>query len=521
MNIIQLFFFEKKQLKRSMLARGNSHQSDIDDTILEINAMIKRVTRVKARLKRQKQYIDASIEKVEETSNENSLMSDTPDLLSSVDRYLHSKNITDNNTGKDIFRSTGTILNDSEGMTIEDVKRFFIAVNAVLGQTNDETSTIGGNLNENDTLVRDAIVPLTNKSITDETYYKINGEFSMSYKAGGSHRINTEVLKGLIPGDYSGESLISENLDGSIAKLEDFIDFRSIPEHGEVLSIKVPEISGGITIDGKQTIHIKFVKSGSMNNSSKLNHITINTSSISDLNKFRGALIDAISGVSKSFITQTGQSSTSTHGAGVPGIRAVGSKKGIDLHASQAGANGNNIEASQIFIYYVKILGDSLVPQFAAFSRNRNGAYSQDIEFIVGNTYVFRFAEYSSNNTSIILGDTATSHYGVVVDPAMQNETLFNIQVPKLSEGMEDISFRNINVGTQNMRHMIFKPQDRHVGDVYIFIDGDSSDPMEMERNSTARQSAKVKVAKVATGGTDALETRESQCRRVKGFQLL
>ena len=63
-------------------------------------------------------------------------------------------------------------------MKIEDTKKFLIAINAIISQTNDDDDTIGG-AELNGTTAKDAIVP-ENFSVAGDSS-KNTGDFSSSY----------------------------------------------------------------------------------------------------------------------------------------------------------------------------------------------------------------------------------------------------------------------------------------------------------------------------------------------------
>ena len=213
---------------------------DCDDSIMEIDAMIPRLLTMKKQLKAQKEYIEVAVKDandssnntnagaaVNSASNQDALIVDFRVKLfkhqqkiqhlatgATTDGTLAADITTGNTTAVDkdddravkngggsgaIFTSAQTSTTDTQekqtnsvfdGVDLTGTKKFLIGVNALLTQANDITT--------NTSSATEAIIP---KSVdTNNT-----GNFSIDYTAGGPHKINEEVLRGLLLLGNNGE----------------------------------------------------------------------------------------------------------------------------------------------------------------------------------------------------------------------------------------------------------------------------------------------------------------------------
>lgn len=205
-----------------------------DDSISEIDAMITRLLKMKKQIIVQKEYIEVALKDANDSTNTNA--SDAVNTATNqnakivdfrVNLFKHQQKVkrlatattTDGTqginitTGADtsddidttrakkngggvgnIFKSyqiadstnegdeaqTDSIFN---GVDIVGTKKFLIGVNAILTQSNDVSS--------NNSSATEAIIPYDTSSTT-------KGDFNSSYDAGGIHKINEEVLRGLL-----------------------------------------------------------------------------------------------------------------------------------------------------------------------------------------------------------------------------------------------------------------------------------------------------------------------------------
>ena len=217
---------------------------DCDDSIMEIDAMIPRLLTMKKQLKAQKEYIEVAIKDandsasntnasaaVDEASNQNALIVDFRVKLfkhqqkiqrlasnSTTNGTLAADITTDTTTstnsddnravkngggGGAIFTSAQTSTTDTQekltnsvfdGVDLTGTKKFLIGVNALLTQANDISTNISG--------AKEAIIPdAGSDDISGST-----GDFSSNYSAGGIHKINEEVLRGLLVLGNNGET---------------------------------------------------------------------------------------------------------------------------------------------------------------------------------------------------------------------------------------------------------------------------------------------------------------------------
>ena len=122
----------------------------VNDCVAEIDAMIPRLYRVREQLSKQTDYIDLTVKEAITTTD-----GGDPGLVANVKvaslnktkKFRHNGGTGKKKLGgtdKDIFNQTrevGQEVENTEGMDIVDTKKFFIAVNSILTQTNDITST--------------------------------------------------------------------------------------------------------------------------------------------------------------------------------------------------------------------------------------------------------------------------------------------------------------------------------------------------------------------------------------------
>ena len=207
-----------------------------DDSIAEIDAMIPRLLKMKKQLAAQKEYIEVALKDANDSGNTNaaaSVNSATNQNAKIVDfranLYKHQQkiqrlasSITTDGTqtndittgiatstdiditrakkngggGGDIFNTSqkavdGTTTQEKQtttdifdGVDLVGAKKFLIGINSILTQSNDITT--------NRSSSKEAIIPYSVSSST-------KGDFDTAkYVAGGIHKINEEVLRGLI-----------------------------------------------------------------------------------------------------------------------------------------------------------------------------------------------------------------------------------------------------------------------------------------------------------------------------------
>ena len=205
-----------------------------DDSIAEIDAMIPRLLKMKKQLIAQKEYIEVALKDANDSGNTNAaaaVNSATDQNAKIVDfrvnlfkhqqkiKRLSSATTTDGTQSDDITTGTTTssnidttrakkngggggdifksyqyadatnegdeALTDSifNGVDIVGTKKFLIGVNAILTQSNDVSS--------NNSSATEAIIPYNTSSSS-------KGDFDSAYDAGGIHKINEEVLRGLV-----------------------------------------------------------------------------------------------------------------------------------------------------------------------------------------------------------------------------------------------------------------------------------------------------------------------------------
>tara|TARA_Y200000002_G_scaffold363574_1_gene351747 strand:+ start:197 stop:985 length:789 start_codon:yes stop_codon:yes gene_type:complete len=211
---------------------------DCDDSIMEIDAMIPRLLTIKKQLKAQKEYIEVAIKDANDSNNTDA---DAVQKLNDggggsaakivdfrVKLFKHQQIIqrlsgTDGNGGLNnddtdaagravkngggggaIFTSAQTGTNTQEtltnsvfdGVDLNGTKKFLIGVNALLTQANDITT--------NTSSAKEAIIP--NAGAGDDDASGSTGDFSSNYSPGGPHKINEEVLRGLLVLGNNGET---------------------------------------------------------------------------------------------------------------------------------------------------------------------------------------------------------------------------------------------------------------------------------------------------------------------------
>jgi len=205
-----------------------------DDSISEIDAMITRLLKMKKQIIVQKEYIEVALKDANDSANTNAgaavntatnqnakivdfrvnlfkhqqkvkrlATATTTDGAQGINITTGTDTSDDIDTtrakkngggGGDIFKSyqiadstnegdesqTDSIFN---GVDIVGTKKFLIGVNAILTQSNDVSS--------NNSSTTEAIIPYDTSSTT-------KGDFDSAYDAGGIHKINEEVLRGLL-----------------------------------------------------------------------------------------------------------------------------------------------------------------------------------------------------------------------------------------------------------------------------------------------------------------------------------
>lgn len=217
---------------------------DCDDSIMEIDAMIPRLLTMKKQLKAQKEYIEVAIKDANDSDNTNAntlLKDDTNGGAGAlivdfrVKLFKHQQkiqrlasnltidgtlaaNITIDSTvepnsddnravkngggGGAIFTSAQTSTTDTQekqtndvfdGVDLNGTKKFLIGVNALLTQANDIGTNTSG--------ATEAIIPNAGDNDTTGS----TGDFSSNYSPGGIHKINEEVLRGLLVLGNNGE----------------------------------------------------------------------------------------------------------------------------------------------------------------------------------------------------------------------------------------------------------------------------------------------------------------------------
>ena len=205
-----------------------------DDSISEIDAMITRLLKMKKQIIVQKEYIEVALKDANDSANTNAgaaVNTATNQNAKIVDfrvnlfkhqqkvKRLATATTTDGEQGSNITTGTDTtddidttrakkngggggdifksyqIANSSNegdesqtdsifnGVDIVGTKKFLIGVNAILTQSNDVSS--------NNSSTTEAIIPYDTSSTT-------KGDFDSAYDAGGIHKINEEVLRGLL-----------------------------------------------------------------------------------------------------------------------------------------------------------------------------------------------------------------------------------------------------------------------------------------------------------------------------------
>lgn len=206
-----------------------------DDSISEIDAMITRLLKMKKQIIAQKEYIEVALKDANDSSNTNagaavntatnqnakivdfrvnlfkhqqkvkrlatatttdgeqgSNITTGTDTTDDIDTTRAKKN---GGGGGDIFKSYQIANSNNEGdesqtntdifngVDIIGTKKFLIGVNAILTQSNDISS--------NNTSATEAITSYDSSSTN-------KGLFNSAYEAGGKHKINEEILRGLL-----------------------------------------------------------------------------------------------------------------------------------------------------------------------------------------------------------------------------------------------------------------------------------------------------------------------------------
>ena len=206
-----------------------------DDSLSEIDAMITRLLKMKKQIIAQKEYIEVALKDANDSANTNagaavntatdqnakivdfrvnlfkhqqkvkrlatatttdgtqaSNITTGTDTTDDIDKTRAKKN---GGGGGDIFKSYQIADATSEGdetqtntyifnvVDLVGTKKFLIGVNALLTQNNDISS--------NNSSATEAITPYNSSSAN-------KGEFNSAYVAGGTHKINEEVLRGLL-----------------------------------------------------------------------------------------------------------------------------------------------------------------------------------------------------------------------------------------------------------------------------------------------------------------------------------
>ena len=200
--------------------------------------MIPRLLTIKKQLKAQKEYIEVAIKDANDSNNTNAdavqklndggggsaakivdfrvklfkhqqiiqRLSGTDDNggLNNDDTDAAGRAVKNGGGGGAIFTSAQTGTNTQEtltnsvfdGVDLNGTKKFLIGVNALLTQTND--------ISTNTSSATEAIVPKESRHVDDSTGFA--GDFSSKYSPGGSHKINEEVLRGLLVLGNNGET---------------------------------------------------------------------------------------------------------------------------------------------------------------------------------------------------------------------------------------------------------------------------------------------------------------------------
>lgn len=218
---------------------------DCDDSIMEIDAMIPRLLTMKKQLKAQKEYIEVAVKDANDSTNSNAdtlLKDDTyggADALivdfrvklfkhQQIIQRLATASTTDGTLAADITTGTTTSTNSDDnrsvkngggvgaiftsaqtgtstqenranspvfdGVDLTGTKKFLIGVNSLLTQANDITT--------NTSSAKEAIIPNAGDDDTNGS----TGDFSSNYSPGGPHKINEEVLRGLLMLGNNGET---------------------------------------------------------------------------------------------------------------------------------------------------------------------------------------------------------------------------------------------------------------------------------------------------------------------------
>ena len=329
------------------------HMTVLNSSITETDAMIVRLLKLIRQLQQQNDYIDSVVSE---------MINDDPNLdyddskhegLRYVGMYKHDEadKTQMGGTQKPIFndKQQGTSLESSEGMSNTDVLRFLIGVNAILTQTNDDSSTAGGASDDVKDIIRDAVVPKNNASADDAG--RNPGDMSDRYRPGGNHRLNSQVLQGIIPGSYNGDA-IRYVINGNSGRSEGTIEMAVNPVAGDVYRIRVPSDIGGT--DTEQML--EFVTDISqINNKHNNSIISINTKS--NLIQNITHLTLAIMGMSSPDIKYQGMEDASAINinSGVRGIEPTDYTTKITMKSTYPGEAGNSITVGGTKHYTVAV----------------------------------------------------------------------------------------------------------------------------------------------------------------------
>lgn len=197
---------------------------DCDDIVVEVNALITRLTDIRTLILAQKDYVETAIHIGAIENKENKMNELT--IEPRVKKFKHNGKIRskDESTGKmknsddestEIATRYGgkkekilkenqlarNVAEQTEGVSIEQLKKLIISFNALLVHSNDKSST------EYEQDFSEAIVPDLAEKETDDLN-KQSGEFSNKYTPGGKHKFNDEMLftlVGLDPNDTNTE----------------------------------------------------------------------------------------------------------------------------------------------------------------------------------------------------------------------------------------------------------------------------------------------------------------------------
>jgi len=199
-----------------------------DDCVVEINSLIHRLSEIRNDILTHKDFIETALHMGASVDGDKKLNDKTIEprvkkwrhsgKIRSVDQVSQKMNNTDDNTNglatryggfkTPIFNETQIAKNateELEGMSIENVKKFMISVNALLVHHNDKSS-----LEQPNDYIEAIIPDLAEKEPEDQG--KSAGQFSANYKPGRKFKLNDEmlyILMGVETQDENGLSLNS------------------------------------------------------------------------------------------------------------------------------------------------------------------------------------------------------------------------------------------------------------------------------------------------------------------------